>query len=239
MPFWEKRKKWQKVAILVFSILAISYFMSEAFIALHNLANKWSHNELHLVYFFVAMSSTSIILGLIFKFKEYQKRISDELMQDGLTTLHNGRFLEKKSAEELRMALRHNDYACLCYMDINNFKQINDTIGHSGGNRALKTFSNDIKKSFRRSSDVIARMHGDEFAIFWISKNPEEAENFFQEIKKRTSDMDFEWRGKFIDMSAAAGFACERVTEDNIKGLLAKLIEIADSKMYEAKKDQR
>jgi diguanylate cyclase (GGDEF)-like protein len=85
---------------------------------------------------------------------------------DELTNIANRRGFNILAEYALSVCKRENMPASLIYIDLNNFKQINDTFGHAEGDRALQDFSHILKSLFRQS-DVIARIGGDEFAILF------------------------------------------------------------------------
>lgn len=84
--------------------------------------------------------------------------------RDPLTGVANGRYFSELVSVEINRSFRFNRPLTLAYMDIDNFKQINDSLGHSTGDDLLHLVAETIKKNVR-SIDIIARLGGDEFAI--------------------------------------------------------------------------
>ena len=84
---------------------------------------------------------------------------------DGLTNLLNGRAFKDASSLSLGLAARHHHQVALGYIDVDNFKGINDKSGHDEGDRVLKAVARTLTESVR-ATDVVGRLGGDEFAIF-------------------------------------------------------------------------
>ncbi len=91
---------------------------------------------------------------------------------DPLTGAMNSRGFEETSNKELERARRYGYPVTLAYLDVDNFKSVNDQHGHSVGDAVLKVTSGTIQSDIR-DSDVVARLGGDEFAIFFRKPNRE------------------------------------------------------------------
>jgi len=101
---------------------------------------------------------------------------------DELTHISNRRGFMRLAQNNLKLCRRHNLPASLVYFDLNKFKQINDTFGHSEGDRALVTFSQQLGIECRES-DVLGRLGGDEFAIFFTNAKKSDVEQIIERIK--------------------------------------------------------
>ena len=86
---------------------------------------------------------------------------------DELTGLANRRGFEEYLGRTLSSALRYEEGGVLAYLDLDNFKQVNDTHGHQAGDMVLKAVATILKRD-TRTSDFVARLHGDEFAILLV-----------------------------------------------------------------------
>ncbi|WP_422124495.1 diguanylate cyclase domain-containing protein [Planococcus sp. X10-3] len=102
----------------------------------------------------------------ITKQKLLELQLKELADKDTLTSLFNRRYFEEQLTKEISLALQHNTHLSLLYIDIDNFKEINDSYGHPAGDRVLKALALQIE-SAARSSDTAARIGGDEFAILF------------------------------------------------------------------------
>lgn len=94
----------------------------------------------------------------------HEKQISHMALHDALTGLPNRVLLEDRLKIALRMATRSGDKVCVCFIDIDHFKNVNDTLGHKAGDRLLVAFANLLRGELR-AGDTLARWGGDEFVL--------------------------------------------------------------------------
>jgi len=104
--------------------------------------------------------------------------------QDGLTTLMNGRAFLETAQILFNLAKRHGHATVVGYIDLDNFKQVNDTSGHSEGDRLLRTIATILMQSVRRT-DFVGRLGGDEFAILLPETSRQGAEKVFADLRER------------------------------------------------------
>lgn len=152
---------------------------------------------------------------------------------DELTMLSNRRGFEALTKHALELSRRFQKPAALLYFDLDDFKQINDQFGHAEGDRALKTFAQLLKLTFRES-DVLGRPGGDEFAVFLTNVSNAELENALKRLgdavdkynkdAKRGYDIAFSFGKVTFDISGHA----------DVEDLMAQ----ADALMYLNKKDK-
>jgi diguanylate cyclase (GGDEF)-like protein len=150
---------------------------------------------------------------------------------DELTKLSNRRGFIKLAQHSLDVCSRHNISSSLVFFDLNKFKLINDTYGHSQGDKALIAFADQMKKTFR-DTDVIGRLGGDEFAALLTDTSLEPAEKTvsrlrsFIESYNKESNLDYE-------LSFSEGIVA---VDHNKDTSLESLLTHADSLMYDQKK---
>ena len=141
---------------------------------------------------------------------------------DPLTDLYNRRFATAHLGTELARAERFAYPVTALMLDLNGFKQINDSYGHAAGDLALSEFARHLKRSFR-SSDLCVRMGGDEFLVLL----PECPEEQVPRVLTHLRGMEVEFQGEKIPISFAAGWAQHQRGED-AEQLLAR----ADQALY-------
>ena len=167
--------------------------------------------------------------NLLARYKDSEKKV----VIDDLTGLYNRRFFEIRLSEEFGMALRHNmPLACIMF-DLDDFKKINDTLGHEEGDRVLWKFASSLKKSVR-ISDIVARYAGDEFMLLLPMADEEGAVKEAARIKSHIDRLDYGPSiGKLTVSIGVAGFPSPGVNKAE------DLVKNADDAMYESKKNGR
>ncbi|MBN2121067.1 MAG: GGDEF domain-containing protein [Candidatus Omnitrophica bacterium] len=147
---------------------------------------------------------------------------------DYLTQLVNSRFFYELASMELNRMLRHKRTFSAAYIDIDNFKVINDTFGHETGNALLKSTAQVIKNSSRKT-DIVARLGGDEFIILMPETNREQAQILINRVQKNLNN--------FIRQNEClVTFSIGVVIYTQAPSSIDELISLADSQMYVSKK---
>ena len=147
---------------------------------------------------------------------------------DPLTGLPNLRAFLERLAEELARARRGGHPVCIAYIDIDNFKRINDDKGHVEGDDFLRQMAQAIRETIRES-DVAARLGGDEFAVLFPDARRSSVEPLARRLLQRTRALGERHPG--LDVGASVGMAWFDSAPDQPE----RLLERADGAMYEAK----
>ncbi|MFT7235274.1 MAG: Amt family ammonium transporter, partial [Methylophagaceae bacterium] len=121
----------------------------------------------------------------------------------------------------------------LCYIDIDQFKVVNDTFGHTVGDSLLGELADIFKKSLRKS-DVLSRIGGDEFALLMFDCSIEAAQNQLTLLLKRLREFNFEYEGHLINTTASIGLVLFDQTS-----MMTEVLKQADSACYAAKEGGR
>lgn len=149
---------------------------------------------------------------------------------DELTLLPNRRGFTSTAEHYLDLCIRQQLNAKLVFIDLDNFKYINDNFGHSAGDRVLKEFAS-LLKEYCRKADLYARLSGDEFVILFTDLNTSECETIMQRLLQSFCNLPSSFTGQSI-LSFSYGIA-------DFSGQqpcsLAKLLAVADSRMYNEK----
>jgi diguanylate cyclase (GGDEF)-like protein/putative nucleotidyltransferase with HDIG domain len=149
-------------------------------------------------------------------------------LTDPLTGLPNTRFMFMHLTRELARARRLSSEVSLIVMDLNDFKDINDTYGHHVGDRALREVSK-VLRTVIRPYDVCVRYAGDEFIVVLAGCGREEAEHKRSELQRAVDGIIFQAApDKLVGLSLSAGASVFPHDGDSYESLLAK----ADSRMY-------
>ncbi|WP_437350928.1 sensor domain-containing protein [Neorhizobium petrolearium] len=163
-----------------------------------------------------------------------RSRIEHNAMHDHLTDLPNRRYLDEMLDRVAAECVRDGQGIAILHVDLDRFKQINDTLGHSAGDMMLKHVAKILKGTIRKG-DFVARVGGDEFVI--LSKfqgSPRKlsnlAERIIRELRKPVS-----YEGHDCRFGASIGIACEAAADADARQLLLN----ADIALYRAKNNGR
>lgn len=161
-------------------------------------------------------------------YKAKEEELLTQALTDELTGLYNRRGFRLMAEPELRHGRRLGAPQVLLSIDIDLFKQVNDTFGHQEGDRTLKIVATALKQNFR-SSDIIGRWGGDEFLV--LALDAPEGSVKVMETRFRDSLADaFRQRGLSFTVEVSIGHAT------GYSESLDAMIEVADRKMYANKK---
>jgi diguanylate cyclase (GGDEF)-like protein len=149
---------------------------------------------------------------------------------DPLTDLVNRRYLETRLAEEIKRSQRHGNPMSFMMIDVDEFKQYNDSFGHTEGDKALQLVAQCLRETLR-GADVAARFGGEEFSILLPQTVLEEARVIAERIRQRIENTTF--RHRQVTVSIGVASCSSRLCESD------KLISAADKAMYRAKNNGR
>ncbi|MCF6210785.1 MAG: GGDEF domain-containing protein [Gammaproteobacteria bacterium] len=153
--------------------------------------------------------------------------------KDPLTGIDNRAALNEVLDREIELAHRHQRPLGMIVIDIDHFKSINDTYGHSIGDSLLKAMANCAENTIRLS-DQLFRYGGEEFVVLLPETDDKGVKRLADRIRRNVAEMDCACEGKHIKMTASFGVATLRKDEDG-KALFAR----TDQALYQAKKDGR
>ena len=147
-------------------------------------------------------------------------------MIDPLTGLYNRRFAEQRLAAEVARSERRGHPLTVLTLDLNNFKEINDTYGHPAGDQVLQEFASRLNKVIR-GSDLAVRLGGDEFLVVL----PECTLEQLKLVLQRLSSFELDWQGQKIPVTFSAGWK-DYEMGDRPEEMLAR----ADEALYSNKR---
>lgn len=138
--------------------------------------------------------------------KAFEQELTYQAQHDTLTGLYNRNHFQREMEHTLNRIRRHGNSAALLYLDIDQFKYINDTLGHTAGDQVLIEGSN-LLKGHTRDVDLLARFGGDEFTILLDDIGPEEAKNVANSIRQLFENYRFADSSKTFNLSCSIGIA--------------------------------
>jgi diguanylate cyclase (GGDEF)-like protein/PAS domain S-box-containing protein len=166
--------------------------------------------------------------------RELNRRLSYHASHDILTGLVNRREFESRLERALKSAKARETAYALLYLDLDQFKIVNDSCGHSAGDTLLHQLGN-LLKSKIRWRDTLARLGGDEFGVLLESCNLEEAMQTAEDLRKAIGDYKFLWDDRAFRLGVSIGVV--PITADNED--VAALLSAADSACGAAKEAGR
>ena len=153
---------------------------------------------------------------------------------DELTNISNRRGFMLLAQHSLRLCTREKIPASLVFIDLNNFKPVNDTFGHAEGDRVLAVFADQLKGTFR-DSDILARLGGDEFAVLVSNSSKEQVEHSIARLSRSLDKFNQE-ANRGYDISFSYGVV--QYDHDRHRTIEA-LLSDGDTLMYQTKQAKR
>jgi diguanylate cyclase (GGDEF)-like protein len=170
----------------------------------------------------------TLILSALKKALEHEKELA---RTDPLTGVANGRYFITLADMEINRARRYKHSFTVIYIDLDNFKTVNDHFGHSTGDALLRSVAHTIRNNIR-ATDIVGRLGGDEFAILLPETGPEPAEVITRKVQKVNLDVmqKNEW---------PVTFSIGVVTFVSPPSTVDEMLKISDGVMYAAKKTNK
>ena len=180
------------------------------------------------------------ILGanIVFRDVTEMRKLADELSyqatHDPLTGLINRREFERRLKKSIYNAHNDGHKYVLCFLDLDQFKLINDTAGHAAGDEFLKQIAHQLSTKLRKS-DVLARLGGDEFTILLDNCTLKTAESISTKICHMIKETHFAWEGNIFTAGASIGI----VPINEYTSTVSEAMSAVDTACYEAKEKGR
>ncbi|MBI4309747.1 MAG: sensor domain-containing diguanylate cyclase [Candidatus Omnitrophica bacterium] len=164
----------------------------------------------------------------------YQK-IEDMAIRDDLTGLYLRRYMMDRLNEELKREMRSGQQLCFLMIDLDRFKQYNDTFGHIAGDIVLRTVGGILKEHFARPGDLVCRYGGEEFCVLLPDTPKKNAVSLAEEVRRKIQAKEIVLRRQKTHVSASMGLAAF----PNDARTREELIMKSDEALYKAKEGGR
>lgn len=163
------------------------------------------------------------------KLQDLVQRIEELAITDELTGAYNRRQAMKILRDEVQMSQRHDSELCICYMDLDLFKKVNDTYGHSAGDAVLRVFSKFVQSNIS-AIDSFARLGGEEFLLVCVRQSLGDVQNHLEAMREKVAELTDQSWPDGMGITASFGLA-EFDRKESVENLLAR----ADAALYKAK----
>jgi diguanylate cyclase (GGDEF)-like protein/PAS domain S-box-containing protein len=161
-------------------------------------------------------------------------QLSWEASHDALTGLTNRRGFEQKLVDAIDSVQDGNQHHALCYLDLDQFKVVNDTVGHIAGDELLRQISVIIQRGVR-ANDLLARLGGDEFGLLLMQCPLSQAAQIAENLKELVRQFQFVWNNKTFIIGVSIGVVgIDQTSQD-----LIQVLGAADAACYAAKAEGR
>lgn len=171
-----------------------------------------------------------------------QRQLLESALRDGLTRAFNRRYFLQRLQAEIRFAERHSQPLALLMIDIDHFKQLNDTHGHRAGDDVLRGLVGLLHETLR-AEDVLARWGGEEFAVLVRGIGRDNALTLAERLRRVVAERKIAREdGAPLPITVSIGvsvYPIERVGDVPSEQTGEKLVELADAALYRAKNDGR
>jgi len=168
------------------------------------------------------------------KLKLLQEKFYEQSIRDPLTGLYNRRFFTESIRREAEKAKREGQPICIAIIDIDYFKQVNDTYGHEAGDMALIHLAGLLSK-LTRAGDYVFRYGGEEFLIMLPDTSLQAGTQFAERCRKYVEKSSLLYADQQIKMTVSIGVAVYQADEENPD----RVLKLADAALYEAKSKDR
>lgn len=180
----------------------------------------------------VNLETGDLVIGVVRDVSERRTmlEIAHHACHDDLTNLFNRREFERRLKELFQSARLDGRRHALLYIDLDQFKIVNDTCGHMAGDELLRQLAARAQEKVRKN-DTFARLGGDEFGVLLENCDVDQALDIAEKLRHAITTLRFRWKERFFDISASIG-ACE-IT--NASESPASILSNADAACYVAK----
>lgn len=179
---------------------------------------------------------TGVVLVLhdVSRERQYAAKLSYQASHDSLTGLINRTEFEQRLALALKSSAQAGRHHAVMYLDLDQFKVVNDTSGHAAGDQLMRQVSAVLQRRLREG-DTLARLGGDEFGVLLENCSPENALRIADELRQTVMEFHFAWETRSFTIGVSIGVV-------NVEGglfTIADVLSAADAACYMAKEKGR
>lgn len=190
----------------------------------------------HIVEMLKDISETGIVPDLkgknVAEINQIIENLNQAAITDELTQVYNRRFINEKLPIDLYAAVGNDGVLSAILVDVDDFKQINDTYGHSMGDRVLRKVAEILKNNIQRKGDWAARYGGDEFLVVLPDADRKSAKKIAERIRRQVEQETFELRGSTVSTTISCGVSSAGPRDS---ASAVDFFDRLDQKLYQSK----
>lgn len=221
----ENADVWRESPQIVVPMSFLGQFVGVLFVQADETTRVWQESEVLL------LQTVADQVAIAIKHARLYVKSQQEALRDGLTGVFNRRFFEMQFEREFKLAERKNASFAVVMIDIDKFKNVNDTYGHAVGDRVLKYTAHMLRNALR-AFDTLARYGGEEFVLILPQVTPEEAQQCAERLRRAIENFEMP---EVPQVTASFGVA---VFPEAGK-TMPELLRAADQALYQAKRTGR
>lgn len=237
-----KQKKISSSAAIAFVALCIGFLACIWSAALHigffnSFIDFRSYRQIQSLTLLAFLSSGLLwLMGFtLMSMDSINHELADMALSDELTGVSNRRRFNLRLLEVLAESKRSGESFALAFVDIDHFKDLNDTYGHGAGDASLIHLTDILNRKLRQN-DLLGRQGGDEFSVILPNTNAVQGQRIAERLVEAIQNATFEWRGQKINISVSIGVA---IWTPQLGSNPEAMYTLADQALYIAKKNGR
>ena len=225
--------KWPGWAVTVGTVLGLAF--GNPYLDQPYSANAMGTALLGLLYLGVfSHAYVNRTMSYFSRMRDYNVQLQELATHDALTGVLNARAYYADCQQLIQLSQRSNQLFAVLFVDLDHFKNINDTHGHAAGDEVLRVVAQTLQQHVRRS-DVLGRIGGEEFSIFLPDTDLEGALKLAENLRQSIESIDVVLADVHLKITASIGVAIKTYQHQTIKTIQQQ----ADEAMYQAKKEGR
>jgi diguanylate cyclase (GGDEF)-like protein len=217
----------------IFSLISVPFLVEHKFLGILRLdspqENFYSQDDLRLLLTIADLGAVALENSLLFQ------EAKNLAIHDSLTALYTKRYFMERLKEECVLSLKNDSVFSLLMIDIDYFKNYNDTFGHSAADIVLKEISLEIKRCFGGLNPIVSRFGGEEFCVILPGTAKDKANILAEQLRLKTEEKIVVLRRKETKITVSIGVASFPADASADEDLIMK----ADLAMYQAKQSGR
>lgn len=166
--------------------------------------------------------------------KLLRARLEFQASTDSLTALYNRRYFLSRAEEEFLRFKRYGTGFAMLMLDLDHFKNVNDTYGHHTGDALLREFARQLRRMFRHS-DVLGRIGGEEFCVLLLESGPEQSMETAERLRLKIASEPLRGENGSVPYTVSIGVTVALDTDESLETIMRR----ADAAMYSAKHNGR